>query len=60
MPDRRKLDFEPEQHSDFILRVESDNRIVQFLVRLLTPIAHLLFRLWLWFQYRAHKSRRVT
>lgn len=60
MPDGRKLDFVPEQHTDFMFRVESDNRLVQFLVRLLTPIAHLLFRLWFWLQYRRHKPRRAT
>jgi cell division protein FtsW (lipid II flippase) len=60
MPDRKRLEFLPQQHTDFIFRVESDNRAVQFFVRLLTPIARLFFSFWFWLENRRSKRRRDT
>ena len=49
----RKLEFIPETHTDFIFRIESDNRLVLFVARLLRPVAFLLFRVWFFLRYRA-------
>jgi cell division protein FtsW (lipid II flippase) len=52
MPDRRKLEFIPETHTDFILRVEPENRGTRLLAWVLRPLAVLLMRVWFWAKYR--------
>jgi cell division protein FtsW (lipid II flippase) len=46
MPDRRKIEFIPETHTDFIFRIEPENRGTRLLTWLLRPLAVLLMRVW--------------
>ena len=48
MPDPRKLDFIPETHTDFIFRIEPENRGTRLLTWVLRPLAVLLMRVWFW------------
>jgi hypothetical protein len=53
MPEGRKLEFIPEPHTDYIFRVESENRFVRSVAKLVTPVALVLIRTWFWLRYRA-------
>jgi cell division protein FtsW (lipid II flippase) len=52
MPDPRKLEFISETHTDFIFRIEPENRVTRFLTWLLRPFAVLSMRVWLWVKDR--------
>ena len=60
MPHNRKLEFIPQTHTDYIFRVESENRVVRVLGWLITPVALVLIRLWFWLKYRSFWPRRAT
>jgi cell division protein FtsW (lipid II flippase) len=52
MTERRKLEFIPQTHTDFIFQIESHNRVVHFLARLIKPVAYVLLRIWFFVRYR--------
>jgi cell division protein FtsW (lipid II flippase) len=54
MPPNQKLKFIPQEHTDYIFRVESKNPVVRFVASLVTPVALVLIRLWFWVKYRRH------
>ena len=60
MPDPRKLDFMPETHTDFIIRIEPENRVTRLLTWVLRPLAVLLMRMWFWVKDRRVSPRRAT
>jgi cell division protein FtsW (lipid II flippase) len=52
MTDRRKLEFIPETHTDFIFRIEPENRATRLLTWVLRPVAVLSMRVWFWVKER--------
>lgn len=52
MPDPQELKFIPEPHTQFIFRIEPENRGTRLLKCVLRPLALLLMRIWFWAKAR--------
>jgi hypothetical protein len=59
MPQGRKIDFVPEEHVDFIFRIETTSVLGRAIARLITPIALFLMRL-AYGVSRLFRRRRAT
>ena len=60
MMDPREVEFIPERHTDFIFRIEPENRGTRFLTWVLRPLAVLLMRVWFWSKTRSQSPGKDT
>ncbi len=56
MNNRKKLEFIPQPHTDFIFQIESKSRVARFVASLIAPVARILVQLWYVLSHRRNSS----
>jgi cell division protein FtsW (lipid II flippase) len=56
MNNRKKLEFIPQPHTDFIFQVVSKSRVPRFVASLIAPVGRTLVHLWYVLSHRWNSS----